>query len=95
MKKFELGTVVVTKAISDKMALDKGFDAFVKLSLGRFIKGDWGNLCAEDKEQNEEALKNNDQRLMGSYENKSMNWKIWIITEWDRSTTTVLFPEDY
>ena len=54
---------------------------------------DWGDLSEEDKKANDKALKNG-ERIMSSY-NTENNIRIWVITEWDRSVTTVLLPEDY
>jgi len=56
-------------------------------------KGDWGNLCPQAKEQNELTL-NDGSRLLSAYEHWKLP-KIWIITEANRSVTTVLFPDDY
>ena len=61
--------------------------------LSRHLRGDWGDLCQEDKTENELSLKYG-FRLMSSYE-VTDNEKIWIITEADRSVTTLLLPEDY
>lgn len=91
-KKFRVGTLVMTRNVHDRFETDYEFMKFVMDSFARFRKGDWGDLCKEDKIANEKALKN-DERLMGSYVNG--NDKIWIITEWDRSTTTILFPDEY
>lgn len=62
-------------------------------SLARHLDGDWGDLGEEDKKLNEEALKNED-RLFSMYNCKHLG-KIYIITEWDRSCTTILFPYEY
>lgn len=95
MGKFEKGQVVMTIAVNDKMyATDDSFASFVYESLRRYSSGDWGEMCEEDKAQNEQALIDG-ERLMGSYENRERGWKIWIITEWDRSVTTILFPDEY
>ncbi|MBQ1398248.1 MAG: hypothetical protein IIY89_07115 [Clostridia bacterium] len=94
MSKFELGKVVSTNGVHNMCCVDKEFSLFVNSSFQRYSSGDWGEMCDEDKEQNEQALEEG-ERLMGSYENKEHDWKIWIITEWDRSVTTILFPEEY
>ena len=95
MQKFALGQVMVTKGVYDLMTASMAFAAFVNISLERYANGDWGILPDEDKHQNEVALFMG-ERLMGSYELKGEDgWKIWIITEWDRSLTTVLFPDEY
>lgn len=60
--------------------------------LVRHQSGDWGDVCEEDRESNEEALLM-PLRIMSSY--KFSNDKIWIITEADRSVTTILLPSDY
>jgi hypothetical protein len=61
--------------------------------LTRHLSGDWGDLGDEDKAENEYSLRHG-QRLLSAY-HLSDGTKIWIITEWDRSVTTVLLPEDY
>ena len=77
------------------MSESMAFAAFVSISLDRYAGGDWGILPEEDRLQNESALFMG-ERLMGSYELKGEDgWKIWIITEWDRSLTTILFPDEY
>lgn len=60
--------------------------------LVRHQSGDWGDVSEEDRESNEEALLM-PLRIMSSY--KFSNDKIWIITEADRSMTTILLPSDY
>ena len=66
--------------------------AAVNDALRRHVSGDWGELCPEDANQNEFGLKDGG-RLYSVY-GKGEN-RFWIITEWDRSVTTVLLPEDY
>lgn len=95
MSKFELGTIVVTGGVGDLMAAEEEFRLFVAISLMRYAEGDWGSVCTEDAALNEEALVYG-ERLLGSYEHRSNpDWKIWIITEYDRSVTTILFPSEY
>ena len=57
------------------------------------MAGDWGNLCAEDRAENNQGLVRGG-RLFSAYGHNSLP-KIWIITEWDRSVTTILFPDEY
>ena len=64
--------------------------------LTRHINGDWGDLCADDAALNDEAAEQGG-RILSSY-NLPINrhaGKIWIITEWDRSATTILLPDEY
>jgi hypothetical protein len=60
--------------------------------LGRHATGDWGDLCAFDRRQNEIALREG-LRILSSYETTA--GRVWIITEADRSVTTILLPEEY
>jgi hypothetical protein len=93
---FELGQLVATRGVADLMSETPAFSEFAKRSLKRFISGDWGEMCESDKRQNEDALKNNDNRIFAAYEHaEHADWKIWIITEWDHSATTVLLPSEY
>ncbi len=60
--------------------------------LARHATGDWGELCAFDRRQNEMALREG-YRVLSSYVVSAE--RVWIITEADRSVTTILLPEDY
>lgn len=61
--------------------------------LSRHVSGDWGELGPEDKRANEQALKSG-TRLLSAYA-LSTQERLWIITEADRSSTTLLLPEEY
>jgi len=75
------------------VAENADFAKFVMSSLSRHARGDWGDLDEEDKKENELSLKEG-FRLLSAYERAGLP-KIWIITEADRSVTTVLFPDEY
>jgi hypothetical protein len=90
--KLKLGQVVMTRGISDKVEDNEGFAKFVLNCLKRHANGDWGDLSQEDIDENELSLKQG-FRLLSAYKNGEE--KIWIITEADRSATTILFPEEY
>jgi hypothetical protein len=67
--------------------------------LYRHQRGDWGNLTQEDVTENEKSLQQG-FRIFSAYNVEAKNAgsnaiKIWVITEADRSTTTVLLPEEY
>lgn len=95
MTKFRLGQIVITKGLAERMNEDTDFYLFIWVSLTRHANGDWGDICDEDKAVNEEALKDGN-RLVSKYLRKDHpNDKILIITEADRSVTTVLFPSEY
>ena len=70
-------------------ALDEEPDTF----LARHANGDWGELSESDREANEYALKHG-LRVLSAY-TLSSGEKIWIITEADRSRTTILLPSEY
>jgi hypothetical protein len=61
--------------------------------LSRHLRGDWGDLCQDDKTENELSLKYG-FRLMSSYPVTDTE-RFWIITEADRSVTTLLLPAEY
>lgn len=61
--------------------------------LARHERGDWGDLSKDDLQANEDALKEG-LRLLSAYHLKD-GTKIWLITEWDRSATTLLLPSEY
>lgn len=93
MAKFELGRIVVTRGI-ELARSDLSFAEFINRSIDRYKNCDWGDICEDDKRANEIALKNEEQ-ILGVYKYPKGEKTIWIITEWDRSTTTILFPEEY
>lgn len=86
--KFPLGVVVITTAAHEVLSGPQ-----VTHLLLRHVAGDWGDLLDEhDRRENERALEEGN-RLLSAYQ--VGNRKVWVITEADRSSTTVLFPEDY
>ena len=96
MSKFELGQTVMTRGVADALSENPDFMGFVIESLERYKGCDWGEMADEDKALNVAAVKNGDDRILAAYKNSVPKaWKIWIITEWDRSYTTILFPDEY
>ena len=92
--KFDLGNVVATSGVYAMVGEDIKFNQFVTKSFERHCNGDWGDLDEEDKKANDFALRNGDDRLFSKYVfNEEVS--IYIITEWDRSYTTILFPDEY
>ena len=90
--KFEIGNLVMTRTVAVDCSENEIFSKEVFESLERYCSCDWGEMCEEDIETNNEALVNG-ERLLGAYE--TSQGKIYIITEWDRSCTTILFTEEY
>ena len=90
---FKTGKLMVTNGVDALLGKDEKFVRFVQDSFNRHCNGDWGDLDEEDKAANEYALRHG-ERLFSKYDyNKDVS--IYITTEWDRSVTTILFPEEY
>ena len=89
-----LGRLVATAGVDAKMESDPDFYEGVWAAIKRHTQGDWGDLCDEDKQANDEALQVH-TRLLSAYHVGAGQKKIYIITEWDRSATTILFPDEY
>ena len=90
MNLFSPGQVVATPASLEALA-DAGESVFTYLE--RHLSGDWGDIDSEDTYANVYALEH-DLRLLSAYKLKN-GQRIYIITEWDHSVTTVLLPEEY
>jgi len=86
--KFPLGRLLATSSAASQLSPED-----VAVGICRHASGDWGEVCEDDPASNEEALVEG-LRLMSVYTSSS-GITFWIITEWDRSMTTVLLPEDY
>ena len=88
--KFRLGEIVATpnalRTLDEAQQVPEEF-------LARHAAGDWGEVPAEDWQENELSVRKG-FRVLSSY-TLSTGKKIWIITEADRSATTLLLPEDY
>ena len=96
MSLFETGPVVVTTGIREKM--ESGYQDTVQLCLNRHMSGDWGSLCDDDRKMNDDSLKaekngGSTDSLFSCYETDI--GKIYIITEYDWSVTTILLSEEY
>ena len=87
---FNPGVTVITPGALDALAAAEQHPGDF---LTRHLNGDWGELCEDDKAENQTALEC-DLRLMSAYRT-SAGQKLWIITEADRSVTTILLPEEY
>lgn len=88
LAKFRLGHLVATpNALSQLTAQD------ITRAIGRHQSGDWGDVCDEDRQENELSLQKG-FRILSVYHSEK-GARFWVITEADRSVTTVLMPEDY
>lgn len=88
----QLGNVYATRGIADDTEKDPLFAAEVQQAFRRYQFEDWGELDEEDLQTNRDAIKYG-ERILAAY--NTSRGRIWIITEWDRSVTTVLYPSEY
>lgn len=84
---FRLGHVVTTANALSVLTPEE-----MSQGLARHAKGDWGKVCQDSVEQNDQALQDGSRILSAYGEGRR---RFWIITEADRSATTILMPEDY
>ena len=87
---FGMGQIVATPGALRELAA-QGVNEWAYIR--RHAIGDWGELCDEDKAANEAALQDG-ERLFSHY-NLPDGSHVWVITEADRSVTTILLPEEY
>ena len=90
IKQFPLGDLVATPGAL--AALDAAGQSPMEFLI-RHARGDWGEVCAGDRQANDEALVSGD-RLLSAYRT-AKGERIWVITERDRSSTCLLLPEEY
>ena len=88
---FPLGQILATPGA---LALLEGSNVSPMDLIARHVVGDWGAVCAEDARANIEALATG-SRLLSCYFIHSNAEKVWLITEADRSATTILLPDEY
>ena len=85
--RFPLGRLLITPGAQAAFSREEVFSA-----VSRHQRGDWGTLCKEDCRRNNGALRNG-ERIFSAYQYHEE--KLWIITEADRSATTILLPHEY
>lgn len=88
--KFPLGRIVATPGA---LAMLEAAGRMPMEFLDRHVSGDWGTMDAEDRAANDRAVLEG-SRILSAYPINAAE-TLWIITEWDRSVTTLLLPEDY
>ena len=85
---FQLGKTVATSGALNLLSHEELYTL-----LRRHSSGDWGDMCRNDKDLNDHALATGEGRLFSSYATEK--GKVWVITEANRSATTVLLPSEY
>ena len=93
VEQFEMGRLVMTRGVADAIMDTPSLSDYVNRSILRHNAGDWGDVVAEDAHANDEAIRSG-ERLLSVYKYEGQP-TFWIITEADRSATTVLRPEEY
>jgi len=93
--KFTLGQIVATPGALE--ALQKSGQSAIEF-LQRHVQGDWGDMCEEDRQANDQALIDS-SRILSAYRT-SLGEKVWIITEavddsGNRAAATILLPSEY
>lgn len=101
--KVQTGTVVMSGEVAAMIEANDQFAEFCTACMGRYAAADWGEMDPEDLAENDKALSEG-YRILASYKfpegmehdgQLGPDDKLWIITEHDRSVTTLLFPSDY
>lgn len=87
--RFPLGQLVITPGALERLTARE-----IQLALNRHASGDWGELPEEDVEENRRSLEHG-HRLFSAYESDDRKTRFYVITEADRSATTLLLPEEY
>lgn len=84
---FQLGKIVATQGVNESIPTDA-----IVAAIKRHVQGDWGDVCKEDAETNNHALKHG-FRILSAYAHEGT--KFWVLTEHSRILTTILLPDEY
>lgn len=87
------GRLVMTQGIYHAGQCSPAFSQTVSKDFARYCQGDWGDLGESDKNLNDEAIVSGNDRILAAYATEK--GKIFILTEADRSVTTILFADEY
>ena len=88
--KFQPGRMVITAGAQEALNSEDARQALIE----KHLEGDWGILGAEDKRLNDEAVESGEDRILSKYLDRHGH-EFYIITEWDRSITTILLCDEY
>jgi hypothetical protein len=91
--KLSLGELYLSDGIETLLTTKALHREDLESALRRHAYGDWGDIPPEDKEENELSLENG-YRILSAYTDR-LGIRFWIITEADRSATTILLPDEY
>jgi len=91
--RFSMGCLYMTHTINATREECAKFARELKTALDRYIACDWGDLTASDKKLNDKAVKSGNDRILAAF--PTSEGRIYIITEHDRSYTTIMFCNEY
>lgn len=93
--KFQSANIAATRGVIEHF--DQYPEQLAAAKLAKLLRdhfaGIWGNVPEEDAKSNDEGVIKQDRALHSSFDVDGT--KVWVITEWDRSVTTILFPDEY
>lgn len=92
----DIGDLHITESVLSQFCKDENFALFINNSVGRYLSNDWGDLPSSDSALNDSAVKTGNDRILAKYiylANPELS--IYIITEQDRSSTTIMFTDEY
>lgn len=97
--KFEPGRIVISNEVQGRISFGDAYDrrafqTFVDHCIARHLRGDWGNVTGKVKAKNNDAVENGG-RILSAYNIDDEDEKLLIITEADRSVTTIIFQDEY
>ena len=93
--KLKLGQLFMSTGV-ERLILEEDVNNSTEIArcVIKHQSSDWGDLCEKDKQANDYAVEHG-ERILSAYEVGKNKTKIWIITNGDRTTTTVILPEEY
>ena len=91
--RFNLGQVVQTRGVAAAMRRDPAFAEEIMAAFNKYRRGDWGDTQSDSKRRNNAVLRGEEDQVFAVY--NTSQGKVYIITEWDGSVTTILFANEY
>lgn len=89
----EVGETVITRGLAAALEKSEQLKEDLSNAWAQYVNCEWGILGEDDKQMNDSAVQNKDDRILARY--KTTEGDIYIITEWDRSYTTFMFCDEY
>ena len=90
---FDLGFLTMSPGITDALEEHPELHEEIVNCLRRHQTGDYSEMSADDRRANLNAIESGQERILSAYQTTA--GKIWIITEWDKSLTNIIFPREY